>query len=116
MKEYEFNLGVFIFRDDDTNCYVAYCPSLELAGYADDEEGAKADFEFVFNEYLSYCDENGTLEEDLRRHGWEVKNNPQEPSFAQLLNSSKTLNKLCSTGRDFRKTTVRKRLTYKAYA
>lgn len=79
MKEYEFNLGVFIFRDDDTNCYVAYCPSLELAGYADDEEGAKADFEFVFNEYLSYCDENGTLEEDLRRHGWEVKNKHVKP-------------------------------------
>ena len=65
-------LAVYLFKDKCANCYVAYCPSLNLSGYDHTQASAKRDFLYVLNEYLSEQIEKGTLAEDLVEHGWTV--------------------------------------------
>lgn len=68
-----FNLGVYIFKEGDV--YISYCPALDISGYGKDEKEAKDSFGEVMKQYIMYCVEHGTLAEDLRGHGWKVKDN-----------------------------------------
>lgn len=43
-------VGVCLFKED--NCYIAYCPSLDLSGYDTTEDKAKDDFEYVLKNWL----------------------------------------------------------------
>ena len=75
MKRKKINalLSVYVFKDSVADCYVAYCPSLNLCGYDRTKTAAKADFQYVLNEYFTEQIEQGTLLEDLRMHGWKVE-------------------------------------------
>lgn len=84
------SVSVFIFKDNDV--YLAYCPSLDLVGYNTDVEGAKADFEWVLNDYMKDQCNNGTLHEDLTTHCWKMKDDKgQEPDMGRLLRSNSRL-------------------------
>lgn len=69
-KKGEISVSVYLFRDEQSNSYVAYCPSLNLCGNDTTMESAKESFDFVLNEYLSDMSAAGTLESDLLSHGW----------------------------------------------
>ena len=62
-------LDVFIYLND--GCFITYAPALDLCGYGENEEEAKASFEIVLHEYLKFAIENKTLNSDLIAHGWE---------------------------------------------
>lgn len=63
------SVSVYLFKDG--NAYVAYCPSLDLTGYDTTEEAAKTDFEYMLHDWLEEQVAEGTLHEDLTRHGWQ---------------------------------------------
>ena len=63
----KISVSLFTFKEGDV--YIAYCPSLDLSGYDRDEAKAKADFEIMLADYLSWQMRNGTLREDLAAHG-----------------------------------------------
>jgi len=69
-KFVEVQLGVLVFQEADS--YLAYCPALNLSTYGDSISDAKIAFEDVFDAYLQDCTRMGTLEKDLRAHGWEM--------------------------------------------
>jgi hypothetical protein len=46
---------------------------LDISGYNKTEEEARHDFEYALNEYVKFQMEHDTLNKDLERHGWEVK-------------------------------------------
>ena len=71
----DINLAVYLFKDKRANCYVAYCPSLNLCGYDHTQRAAQKDFLYVLDEYLNEQTENGTLVEDLIQHGWTITEN-----------------------------------------
>jgi predicted RNase H-like HicB family nuclease len=54
---------VMLYQQGD---YVmAYCPALDLSSYGKTEEEASASFSETLDIFLEYCEENGTLEQNL---------------------------------------------------
>lgn len=101
MKRIEINnsgimaeLSLFMFKEGDV--YHAYCPELDLVGYDYSEDDAKKSFEWVLKDYLDYTIKNGTLEEDLLKHGWKKSKSGQvsEPTPSSLLKKSQMRNVL----------------------
>ena len=93
-KDVKVDISVFLFKDDGV--YHAYCPELDLVGYDYSKEGAKKSFEYVLKDYLDYTIKNGTLEEDLLKHGWRKtkKGSVSEPTTSTLIRGSKLKNVL----------------------
>ena len=92
-------LSVFVFKDTDYpngDMYIAYCPELDLSGYDVTRAKARKSFEFVLKDYLDYTIENGTLEEDLMKHGWRKYKNGRivEPTYTSMLRNSQLKNVL----------------------
>lgn len=103
-KEISVSVSVFLFKEGET--YIAYCPSLDLSGYDCTEDKAKADFEFMLQEWLKEQMSNGTLQQDLACHGWEVgPYSATEPSVADLLRHNQSAERILSLP-EFRKTNV----------
>jgi predicted RNase H-like HicB family nuclease len=75
-KIYEISVQVLITQEDD--CFVAYCPALELSSYADTETEAKKSFEEALSIFLTETERKGTLEKVLLGLGWTLR---QKPSF-----------------------------------
>lgn len=67
----EISVSVYVFKENDV--FIAYCPSLDISGYNTTEEEARHDFEYALNEYVKFQLEHDTLNKDLARHGWEIK-------------------------------------------
>jgi hypothetical protein len=87
----EVSVSVYVFKENDV--FVAYCPSLDLSGYDQTEEAARADFEFVLQEYVKYQMQHDTLDKDLTRHGWEVKQRKAKgPEIGTLLRRTQLRN------------------------
>lgn len=61
-----------IFYVEDGVAY-AYAPALELLGYGDSQEEAKASFEIVLEDFFEFGLKRGTLQEDLLQHHWVLK-------------------------------------------
>lgn len=98
------SVSVYLFKDG--NAFVAYCPSLDLSGYDMTEEKAKADFEYVLHEWLEEQVGNGTLQEDLTRHGWKLgENGGKEPSAHDMISWGGDASRVFSIP-DYRKTSV----------
>lgn len=117
MQEVSINISIFVFLDEESKLYMAYCPSLDLIGYADTEQGAKDDFEYVLNDYLKYCTEEGTLEQDLMAHGWKlVADTTAEPDFKSMLENNDTLISLIASRADYRRTHISRTVNRRAYA
>ncbi len=67
-KYVEVQLGVLVFQELDS--FLAYCPALNLSTYGDSISDAKAAFEDLLKCYLEDCAKMGTLDKDLKAHGW----------------------------------------------
>ena len=72
----EMQVSLLVFKQGDY--FVAYCPALELSSYGDSVEDAKAGFDDSMDIYLEYCEEHGTLEQDLIKHGWTIVRKPNK--------------------------------------
>jgi len=76
-KFIEVQLGVLVFQKDEA--YIAYCPALELSTYGDRIGDVKTAFDDLIKSYMEDSIKMGTLEKDLRAHGWDM---PQTPKGA----------------------------------
>lgn len=87
----DINVSVYVFKDGET--FVAYCPSLDLSGYDKTEETARKDFEYMLKDWLKTQVTNGTLQEDLKAHGWNLsERGGKEPGMEEMLKKQKVLN------------------------
>lgn len=101
-KGIEVKVSVFVYLDTDypkEGMFIAYCPSLNLIGYGMGEENAKKDFEWIMDDYLSDMMSQGTLEEDLRNHGWKMtKKAFSEPKISDMMANNKELKDFIDKG------------------
>jgi hypothetical protein len=67
----EVQLGVLVFQEESS--YIAYCPALNLSTYGDSINDVKEAFDDVVQCYIDDNTRMGTLEKDLREHGWEMQ-------------------------------------------
>ena len=76
------NVDIYVFREREN--YISYSPSLDICSSGKDFNDAIKNFYEAFEMYADYWIEHGTLEEDLKAHGWEVKSSkikPPQPKF-----------------------------------
>lgn len=103
-KGIQVSVSVIVFKEDDT--FIVYCPSLDLAGYDDDETSARKDFEQMLSEYFEWQLEHNTLEADLKKHGWEIGVRVRkEPKFADMIRSNRELRRVVDRY-DYSKTSI----------
>lgn len=67
-----FDVDVYVFRYKEEERLTAYCPSLDLATTGDDFQDALKNFYECLQLHVECCTEMGTLEEDLKAHGWKL--------------------------------------------
>ena len=83
-------LPLIIFEEGGAT--ICYCPALDLSGYGYDEKEALESYEYVTEEYFNHTIEKKTLEKDLKRLGWQVKNTHHKhiipPPVTKLLESN----------------------------
>lgn len=98
-------LPIIIFEED--NCYIFYCPALDLSGYGKTEPEASNSFNEVLSEYFRYTTNKGTLTEDLKKLGWTIRKKINKraspPSLGKLLETNKDFSRIFNN-HDFRKT------------
>ena len=94
-------LAIFLFKEDDN--YIAYSPALDLSGYGKTEEEARDSFNIVLKEYFDYCINEGTLYQDLKSHGWNIKQHTVEtPKISMLILKNAELSNILDK-KDFKK-------------
>lgn len=100
-KSVNSQLAVFLFREDEN--YIAYSPALDLSGYGKSEEEARQSFDIVLKEYFAYALSEGTLYQDLQKHGWNVHNDQiTTPCISVLIANSQELSDILEQ-KDFKK-------------
>ena len=103
-------LDVFSYKDDGVQ--MMYAPALDLCGYGTTMDEAKNSFEVIVSEYLRFGIENGTLQRDLRAHGWKPSSEMQEfesPDILSIVRSNKHLQSVMR--KDYRKVSKRMSVT-----
>lgn len=83
-EEYRFQIDFYLFREDAI--YIAYCPALDLSSSGETHTEAISNFYEAFQLYVETCIEAGTLIQDLKQLGWEIKDaSIQPPKFMFLM-------------------------------
>lgn len=101
-----YNIKVSVVEFQESNTYIIYCPALDLSGYGESDSEAKRSFEVTLHEYIRYAVNKGTLDEDLRAHGWKKRGSSLSmvpPSMTQLLESNKNFSKIFNTQPSYQK-------------
>lgn len=84
MEKTQFDISIYVFREADY--YVAYCPALDLSTSGTDYIDAVKNFYECLQLYVDSCTAMGTLADDLRAHGWQLKGDTiVPPAFRTLL-------------------------------
>lgn len=71
------DVTVMLYQQGDYT--VAYCPALDLSSYATTEDEAVIAFKEALAIFLEYCEENGTLEQNLVACGWKLRQGYFQP-------------------------------------
>jgi hypothetical protein len=94
------NIIVVLFEEEGS--HIAYAPALDLSGYGDTDEEAKASFEVVLKNFLDYTTKKGTIVSELKRLGWQFKGSNfrlvKSPVFDELIDTNQALAKLIEEG------------------
>lgn len=70
-------ITVMLYQQGDY--IIAYCPALDLSSYAATEKEAIDSFREALDIFLEYCEENGTLEQNLIACGWNLRQGYLQP-------------------------------------
>jgi Zn-finger protein len=101
----ECTLPLIVFKED--NCFISYCPALDLSGYGETELDADKSFEEVLSEYFKYTVHKKTLADDLKKKGWTIRKNlkkcPIPPSMGKLLENNEDFKRIFNNN-EFHKT------------
>jgi predicted RNase H-like HicB family nuclease len=87
-------LTAITFKEDGV--FVSFCPSLDVAGYAETEEKALKSLELVIQETIDYCKKKNTLNKYLLQLGWvfKSKNNAISPNVLNRISNSDYLSNI----------------------
>ena len=76
-KTVSADVTVVLYKQGDY--IMAYCPALDLSSYAKTEGKAIASFREALDIFIEYCEEHGTLEQNLVACGWKLRRGYQQP-------------------------------------
>lgn len=61
------NFSIFVWKDRESNCYIAFVPELDLVAYHTSKNKALKSLEVVMDEFFRYTVEKHTLDSELIR-------------------------------------------------
>jgi hypothetical protein len=76
-----FEIGLSILQFTENEVQIMYEPSLDLYGYGESFETAKASFQIALEEFFKYTLNKKTLNQILTELGWSVKGGLKSPKF-----------------------------------
>jgi len=85
MKTVMNSLPVAVFKEGRK--YIAYTPLLDLAAQGSSLKDVQKNFDEVLDIYMEETVKNGTLKQDLLKHGWKMLTSQQSwtpPRFSQI--------------------------------
>ena len=84
----DFNLPIITFTEN--NIYFYYNPALDLSGYGNTDEEAKASFDQTISQFLDYGTNKKTLFSELEKLGWVISKKIvcKAPSLIDMVNSN----------------------------
>lgn len=74
------DIGIRVFRAEEGGRKIAYSPSLNIVGYGDTVEEADSDFDFCLKEFISRAVQEGYLDKEMKKLGWEEESLEMSPS------------------------------------
>lgn len=86
-------VGLNLYLWDDEGVFYVYSPSLDITGYGNSQDEAKASFELTLGEFLNYTQNKKTLFEELEHLGWAVnrkKRRVHAPDINDLLEDNES--------------------------
>ena len=86
MEQEVIALQVIFLKEGETA--IVYNPALDLSGYGNSLEDAKADFHNAVRIFLDECKEHGTLHDAFTSFGWKQINAHWQPQIEVLSGSS----------------------------
>lgn len=89
-KIYFEDVEIFIAQEKKDSIYVALCPSLDLSAYGETIEQSRAELISIINDQVEWMQQQGTLEDDLRQHGWEICHDEVSQSTEVMKQKSKS--------------------------
>lgn len=72
-------LKILTISYEKDGIFFVYAPQLDICGYDKSLELAKKSFDITIKEYFLYAIKNGTLYNDLKKHGWRQINDKLKP-------------------------------------
>lgn len=83
-------LKVLLFVEDEI--HYAYVPALDVIGYGQNEDEAKASLQISLSEFFKYTLNKNTFAIELKRLGWQkTKKQYQAPEITEQLSSNEQL-------------------------
>jgi len=91
----EITIPIVVFNEEGEGLWYAYCPALDVMGYDTSEDGATTSLSVVLHETIDYMVAHGTLDEELRRLGWEkTEGRRTSPAMETLLRKNENLRRM----------------------
>lgn len=70
--QYQINgsFSTFIWKDRESDCYIAFVPELDLVAYDVTKSKVLKNLDVVMDEFFRYTIQKGTLDAELAKLGW----------------------------------------------
>lgn len=96
----ELAVDIVSFVEDDV--HFVFAPALDITGYGSTLSEAKNSFEVNIGEFFAYTLKKGTLESELKKHGWQIKKSKKRllftmPEFSELVEMNEQLGELVNS-------------------
>lgn len=100
----KMSLGVTVLIWDEDGMHYAMSPSLDITGYGKSEADAKASFEVMLQEFVTYTHRKKTIFQELERLGWAVNRKRKRvvaPDMLDMIKENEELKDVIN--KDYRK-------------
>lgn len=111
-NRFRFDVDVYIFHEDGH--LTAYCPSLDLATTGTDFQDTLKNFYECLQLHVDCCIKMGTLEEDLKEHGWKVNAKKITPPSFRTQLKNRQLSGLLQSNTNFERISAPIRISAQA--
>ncbi|MCO6483703.1 MAG: hypothetical protein J5I62_13015 [Flavobacteriales bacterium] len=100
----KLGVGVIVLIWEEDGVHFAMSPSLDITGYGKTEAEAKASFEVMLQEFVTYTHRKKTIFQELERLGWAVNRKRKRVVAPDMLDMIKENDELKDViNKDYRK-------------
>ena len=101
-KNLNYKVGLSLVEFQEENVFIIYSPALDLQGYGYSTEEAKKSFSESLHEFFKYTTNKNTLDNILKKLGWQINGSKKKPKFnppkdSDLVTNNSTFSDIINT-------------------